>query len=187
VQRGRHCIGRMGAMWFDEEKIIHEAASCCDSHDPDTAHLDRSECVPVNQALFTLKSNHRPPYRLQLLTLPPSYTTQIIIFTSNNMLSLSWWAYFLILSVGAGALALALLILFRKRGSVLFTSEVDAEFHRMAESARVIRHQRLAHQRAQEIARNHRTTLLRQPSIELDTIITTPHTGSRFRLPCPSQ
>jgi len=44
----------------------------------------------------------------------------------------------------------------------------------MAESARVIRHQRLAHQRAQEITRNHRTTPLRQPSIKLDTIITTP-------------
>jgi len=54
------------------------------------------------------------------------------------MLSLSWWAYFLILSVGAGALALALLILFHKHRSVLFTPEVDAEFHHMAESMRVI-------------------------------------------------
>jgi len=90
------------------------------------------------------------------------------------MLSLSWWAYFLILSVGAGALAFALFILFRKRGTVLFSPEVDAEFHRMAESARIISHQRLAHQRAQEIAWNHRTSPLHQPSIELATIITTP-------------
>jgi len=132
------------------------------------------ECVTCKSGTFTLKSNHRPPYRLQLLTLPPSSTIQIITFTSNNMLSLSWWAYFLILSVGAGALALALLILFRKHGLVLFTPEVDAEFHCMAESAHIIRHQWLAHQQAQEIAWNHRTTLLHQPFIELDTIITTP-------------
>jgi len=90
------------------------------------------------------------------------------------MLSLSWWAYFLILLVGAGTLALTLLILFHKRGSVLFTPEVNAEFHCMAESACIIRHQWLAHQWAQEITRNHCTTLLRQPSIELDTIIATP-------------
>ena len=80
----------------------------------------------------------------------------------------------LILSVGAGTLALTLLILFHKRGSVLFTPEVNAEFHCMAESAHVICHQQLAHQRAQEITWNHRTTPLHQPSIELDTIITTP-------------
>jgi len=83
-------------------------------------------------------------------------------------------AYFLILSVGAGTLALTLLILFCKCGLVLFSPEVDAEFHCMSESTCVIHHQQLAHQWAQEIARNHRTTLLRQPSIELNTIVTTP-------------
>ena len=90
------------------------------------------------------------------------------------MLSLSWWAYFLILSVGAGALALALLILFHKHGSVLFTPEVNTEFHCMSESACIIHHQQLAHQWAQEIAQNYCTTPLCQPSIKLDTIITTP-------------
>jgi len=90
------------------------------------------------------------------------------------MLTLSWWVYFLILSVGAGALATALLILFRKRGAVLFSPEVDTEFCRMAESARIICHQCLAHQWAQEITRDHHTMLVCQPSIELDTIITTP-------------
>ena len=90
------------------------------------------------------------------------------------MLTLCWWAYFLILSVGAGTLALTLLILFHKHRSVLFTPEVDAEFHCMAESAHVIHHQQLAHQQAQEIAWNHCTTLLHQPSIELNTIVTTP-------------
>jgi len=90
------------------------------------------------------------------------------------MLTLSWWAYFLILSVGAGALAIALLILFCKCRMVLFSPEVDTEFHQMAESAHIVRHQHLAHQWAQEITWNHHTTLVRQPSIELATIITTP-------------
>jgi len=44
----------------------------------------------------------------------------------------------------------------------------------MAESVHVICHQWLAHQQAQEIAQNHCTTPLHQPSIKLDTIITTP-------------
>jgi len=102
------------------------------------------------------------------------------------MLTLCWWAYFLILSVGAGALALALLILFHKHGMVLFTPEVDAEFHCMAESAHIIRHQQLAHQQAQEIARNHCTTLLHQPSIELNIIVTTPMPGhaSNYHVNC---
>jgi len=102
------------------------------------------------------------------------------------MLTLSWWAYFLILSVGAGALALALLILFHKHGSVLFSPEVDAEFHCMAESVHITHHQQLAHQWAQEIARNHCTALVHQPSIELNTIITTPtpaHT-SNYHVNC---
>jgi len=90
------------------------------------------------------------------------------------MLTLSWWAYFLILSVGAGALALALLILFCKCRSVLFSPEVDAEFCCIAESAHIIHHQQLAHQQAQEIARNHCTAPVCQSSIELNTIITTP-------------
>jgi len=90
------------------------------------------------------------------------------------MLTLSWWAYFLILSVGAGALATALLILFRKHGMVLFSPEVDTEFHRMAEIAHIVHHQHLAHQWAQEITRDHHTTPVCQPSIKLDTTITTP-------------
>ena len=90
------------------------------------------------------------------------------------MLTLSWWAYYLILSVGAGTLALTLLILFHKCRTVLFIPEVNAEFHHMAESMCIICHQWLAHQQAQEIAQNHHTTPLHQPSIELNTIITTP-------------
>jgi len=106
--------------------------------------------------------------------LPPSSMIQLTTFTYLNMLTLSWWAYFLILSVGAGALALALVILFHKYRSVLFSPEVNAKFHHMAESAHVTHHQWLAHQQAQEIARNHRTAPVHQPSIELNTIVTTP-------------
>jgi len=79
------------------------------------------------------------------------------------MLSLSWWAYFLILFVGAGTLALSLLILFHKCGLVLFTPEVNAEFHCMAESVCIICHQQLAHQRLKKshgtIALHHSTNL----------------------------
>jgi len=86
--------------------------------------------------------------------LPSAFNTSSIINNpTHNIFTLSWWAYFLILSVGAGALALALL---------------------MAESVCIICHQQLAHQQAQEITWNHHTTLLCQPSIELATIITTP-------------
>jgi len=90
------------------------------------------------------------------------------------MFTLSWWAYFLILSVGAGTLAFALLILIHKCRSVLFSPEVDTEFNCMAENTHIICHQWLAHQWAQEIARNHHTAPIRQPSIELNTIVTTP-------------
>jgi len=90
------------------------------------------------------------------------------------MLTLSWWAYFLILSVGAGVLALALLFLFCKCGSVLFSPEVDAEFHCMACSAWIVHLQHLVDQRAQEIACTSCTTPEVGPLIELQPIITIP-------------
>ena len=74
------------------------------------------------------------------------------------MLTLSWWSYFLIISIGAGALALALIIIFCKQEGVLFSSEVDAEFNLMAQSAQIVHLQHLADQWAQEIAHTSYTT-----------------------------
>jgi len=82
--------------------------------------------------------------------------------------------YFLITSIGAGAIALAFAILFCKHGAVLFSPEVDAEFYCMAESACIVCHQCLAHQQAQEIAWNHCTAPVHPSSIELQTILTVP-------------
>jgi len=90
------------------------------------------------------------------------------------MLTLSWWAYFLILSIGAGILALALLVLFSKHRAVLFSPEVDAEFHHMAHSAQIVHLQHLADQQAQEITHTSCTTSEVVLPIELQPIITIP-------------
>jgi len=59
---------------------------------------------------------------------------------------LSWWIYFLIISIRAGILATALIIIFWKWEGVLFSLEVDAEFNQMAQSAQIVCLQHLADQ-----------------------------------------
>ena len=90
------------------------------------------------------------------------------------MFTLSWWTYLLIISIGASVIALTFAILFCKCRAVLFSPEVDAEFHHMAHSAQIVHLQHLADQQAQEITHTSCTTSEVVLPIELQPIITIP-------------